>query len=106
MQTDLIVESHVTRHAFARGPDGLLGLEIHLLIFEAPPQPFDEDVVPAPPDPIHADLNSMRLQKPREFLTGELALRRELTQINAVFDGVAARRAEKCSDVLGILRHC
>ncbi len=48
-------------------------MEIHLLIFEAPPQPLDEDVVPPPPDPIHADLNSMSLQKPGEFLAGELA---------------------------------
>jgi len=73
MRPDLIVEGHVTRHTFARGSDGLVGMEIHLLIFEAPPQPFDEDVVPPPPDPIHADLNSMRLQKPGEFLAGELA---------------------------------
>jgi hypothetical protein len=48
-------------------------MEIDLFIFEAPPQPLDEDIVPPPPDSIHADLNSMRLQKPGEFLAGELA---------------------------------
>src|ERR1035437_3544693 len=35
----------------------VIGVQIHLLIFYAAPQPLDEDVVPPSPFAVHADCN-------------------------------------------------
>ena len=72
MRPDLIREGHVAGHPVMGVSDSLIGMEIDVLIFETPPQPLDKDIVPPPPGSIHADLNSMSLQKPSEFLAGEL----------------------------------
>ena len=72
MRPDLIIEGHVAGHPALSVADRLIGMEIDFLIFETPPQPLDKDIVPPPPGSIHADLNSMSLQKPGEFLAGEL----------------------------------
>ena len=57
--------------------DGFVGMEIDSFVFEAPPQPLDEDVVAPTPSSIHADLNPVVVQKPSEFLAGELAAARQ-----------------------------
>lgn len=72
MRPDLIIEGQVARHALLGVVDGLVGMKIDLLILEAPPQPFNKDVVSPPSGPSHANLNPMSLQKPGEFLAGEL----------------------------------
>ena len=71
VRPDLIVEVHIAP-PLLDVKDGLVGMEIDLLIFETPPQPLDKDIVPPPPGSIHADLNAMSLQKLGEFLAGEL----------------------------------
>lgn len=52
--------------------DEPIGMKIDLFIFEAPPQPFYEHIVPPTPGPIHTDRNVVSLQEPRKFLAGEL----------------------------------
>src|SRR6478735_12803209 len=47
--------------------------QIDLLVFYAPPQPLDEDVVHPAPAAIHADLDSETEQFPGPFGRGELA---------------------------------
>ena len=73
MRPELIVEGHVARHPLLGVEDGLVGMEVDLFIFEAPPQPFDEDVVAPASRPIHTDLNSVLFQQPGECLARELA---------------------------------
>ena len=41
-------------------------------IFQAPPQPFDEDIVQIPPFAIHADPNLLGLQLRQKIRAGEL----------------------------------
>ena len=72
MRPDLIVERQVLCHSLLGLMDGVIGVEIDLLIFETPPQPLDNDVVPPPPGSIHTDLNVMVFQEARKLLTGKL----------------------------------
>ena len=48
-------------------------LEVEILVFVAPPEPFDEDIVHPPALPIHAHFNAQRLDPSRPFRRGELA---------------------------------
>ena len=59
MRPDLIIKGHVAGYPDLGVVDRLIGMEIDLLIFETSPQPLDKDIVPPPPDSIHADLNVM-----------------------------------------------
>jgi hypothetical protein len=56
-----------------RGADGLIGVQIDLLVFDALPESFNTHVVPPTPVPVHADLNAVVCQEPRDLQTGELA---------------------------------
>src|SRR5471030_640728 len=49
-----------------------IGLEEYLLIFQAPPQPLNEDVVQIPPLAIHADPHRPGLQSSQKIRAGEL----------------------------------
>jgi hypothetical protein len=51
----------------------LVSLQEHLLVFEAAPEPFDEDVVAEAPAPVHAEGNSVDAQHIDDVITGELA---------------------------------
>ena len=52
---------------------GLIYLQVYLLIFEAAPEPFDEDVVTLPPTPVHADRDLVDTQHIDEVFTGKFA---------------------------------
>ena len=73
MMTSLII---VEMKVFSkRGPRlgyGLIGLEIHLLVFDGAPQPLDEHVVAPAALAIHADIDRVGLQDVCEGLGGEL----------------------------------
>ncbi len=73
MRPELIIEGQIAAHPLVGVADSLVGVQIDLFIFETPPQPFDEDIVPPPPRPIHTDLNAVSLQESRKLLAGELA---------------------------------
>src|ERR1051325_5543908 len=68
---------HYKSRARSRCPLGLgdtgMGIEIDLLVFKAAPQPLDENVVPVPALAVHADSDSVALQRAGEIVTGELA---------------------------------
>ena len=61
MWSDLIVERQVALQALVRSPDGLVGMQIHLLLFDTFPEPFNEYVVSPAPLPVHADLDAVML---------------------------------------------
>ena len=65
--------SVIARQPLVRGLDGVVCVQIDLLVFEALPESFDEHVVPPTPFSVHADLDAVVRQEPRELLAGELA---------------------------------
>ena len=53
--------------------DRCIGVEVDFFVFEAAPQPLDEDVVHVAALPVHADHDAVPLQGAGEFVAGELA---------------------------------
>ena len=53
--------------------NALISIEVDFLVFEAAPQPLDEDVVHAAALAVHADHHPVPLQCPGEIVTGERA---------------------------------
>ena len=51
----LVLEREIARYALAHGGYGLIGIQTHFFIFEAPSQPFDEHVIPPAPASIHTE---------------------------------------------------
>ena len=73
VRSGLGLERYLTFYNQVRGADGLIGVQIDLLVFDALPESFDKHVVPPTPFPVHADLNAVVCQEPRELQAGELA---------------------------------
>jgi len=67
----------------------LIGIEVDFLVFEAAPQPLDEDVVHAAALAVHADHDPVPLQGPGEVVAGELAA---LVSIENLRSAVARER--------------
>jgi hypothetical protein len=55
-----------------RGADGVICVQIHLLILNTLPASFDEQVIPPAALSVNADLHPLVFQEPRELLAGEL----------------------------------
>ena len=69
----LVVEGQISPNPFSGLSPILVCLQVHLLVLDAAPQPFHEDVVHAPAPAVHAHLNALRQQHAGEGLAGELA---------------------------------
>src|ERR1700719_5006767 len=69
----VIVEAEPGANAGLGLGDRRIGIEVDFLVFEAPPQSLDEDVVHAAPLAIHADRYLVALQGAGEVVAGELA---------------------------------
>ena len=72
VQPFLVVEPEVSLDSGPRFRQRLVVFQVHLLIFERPPQPLDENVVHASAASVHADGNLPGRQFAGELLTGEL----------------------------------
>ena len=59
--------------ALMRSPSRLVGVQIDLLVFDTFPESFHKHVVAPAPFAVHADLNAVVSEQPRELVTGELA---------------------------------
>src|ERR1700712_4266164 len=55
MRSAAAVEIEISANRAARLADALVGVQVHLLVFDAAPQPFDEHVVAPGAPAIHAD---------------------------------------------------
>lgn len=73
MRPGLVVEHQIALHALMGRTDGLVRVQIDLLVFNALPQSLDEHVVSPAPFPIHADLDAVVGEQPGELLARELA---------------------------------
>ena len=69
----MVVELEVCGDAVPRLGHALVGFEVDLLILEAAPEPFDEDVIGKATAAVHADGNPMGAQHAGEVVVGELA---------------------------------
>src|SRR5712672_3402584 len=72
MRSAAIVEIEISTDRMARLADALIGPQIHLLIFDAAPQPLDEHVIPPSPFAVHADGDGVAGEHAGECRTGEL----------------------------------
>ena len=66
------VERQVAFQSLLRGADGLIGVQLHLLVFDALPKPLDKHIVAPTTFPVHADLDAVVFQQPREVQADEL----------------------------------
>lgn len=73
MRSDLVVSREVALQSCLGCADGVIGMQIDLLVLDAAPEPFHEYVVPPASFAVHADPDVVVLQQTGEFLTGELA---------------------------------
>lgn len=69
----LIVEQQIALQPLIGSADGVIRVQIDLLIFQAPPESFHAYVIPPAAVAVHADLNAVVFQESREPLAGELA---------------------------------
>ena len=72
-----VVKVEVTADRSAGLADTVVGPQIYLLIFDAAPQPLDEDVVPPGALAVHADGDAVFDQHASECRAGELAAGRD-----------------------------
>src|SRR5712672_2426655 len=69
----LVVEDQPSPDAGLSLGDAAIGVQVDLLVFEAAPQPLDEDVVHVAPLAIHANRDLVPAQHAGEVVAGELA---------------------------------
>src|ERR1035441_7977801 len=72
VQPLVIVEPEIAFDPGACFRHRLVVLQVHLLVFERPPQSFNPDVVHAASAAVHADGDLPRLQRGGELLAGEV----------------------------------
>src|SRR5665647_82390 len=94
----LVVEVEVGGKLPARLGEALVALQVHLLVLDAPPETFDEDVVHPAAAPIHADRHAAREQGVREAFRGEL---RALVGVEDLRRSVALQRLLERLDAEG-----
>jgi hypothetical protein len=68
-----VVERQVAFQSLLRCADGLVGVQIDLLVFDALPESFHKHVVAPTACAVHADLNAVLFENPRELQACELA---------------------------------
>jgi len=72
MRSGLVVKRQVALQPLLGRTDGVVRVQIHLLVFDTSPQPLYKHVVPPAAFAVHADLNPLVFQESRELLAGEL----------------------------------
>jgi hypothetical protein len=89
-----VEEVEIAADAGAGLTDALVGSQIDLLVFDAPPKPLDEDIVAPASLAVHADAYTLGQQLAGEGLAGELAARSVLKISGLPW------RARACSNTL------
>ena len=69
----LVVKRHVFLSSALGLADAVVGMQIHLFVFDTLPESFHEYMIPPTTGDIHADLNAVVFQQPSELQAGELA---------------------------------
>ncbi len=63
----LVIERQGALQSLLRGADGLVGVQIDLLVFNAFPESFHEHIVAPTAFPVHADLDAVVFQESGEL---------------------------------------
>lgn len=66
MWASAVVEAQISADGSAGLGYGLVGVEIDLLVFDRPPEPLDEDIIPSRALAVHRDGDLSFLQHRRE----------------------------------------
>src|SRR6267142_5409014 len=72
MGTPAVIEVEISADRAARLADGVIGPQVHLLVFDAAPEPFDKHVVPPCALAVHADRDAVVGEHACKSLSGEL----------------------------------
>ena len=80
MRSPAIVQIEISTDRCAGLADAVIGPQIHLLVFDAAPQPLDEDIIPPGAFAIHADRNAVAGEHAGEGLASELPRFKLLSQ--------------------------
>ena len=87
-------KSRDTGRSKSRLADGFVGSQIDLLVFDAAPQPLDEDIVPPSPFAVHADGDAVAGEHAGEGRAGEL---RALVGVEDFRPAVRAKASSRVS---------
>src|SRR5207244_7759390 len=72
MGTPVVIEVKRSADRAARLADAVIGPQVHLLVFDAAPEPFDKHVVPPRALAVHADRDAVVGEHAGKSLSGEL----------------------------------
>ncbi len=100
MWTSAIVKGQIPTDPGAGFGHGLVGMEIELFIFDRPPEPLDEDIVPPCAFAVHRDGALRLLQHGGEIDGGKL---RSLVRIDDIGFAVSSKRLFDGFDAEGCL---
>src|SRR5206468_6889157 len=95
MWAPAVIKVEVTADRCAGITDAVVGSQIHLLVFDAAPQPLDKDVVAPSALAIHADGDPVLDQRAGECSAGELTA---LVGVEDVRLAVASESILQCLD--------
>lgn len=73
MRPPSVVEGQVFADRGSGVRYGVIGAQVHLLVFDRPPEPLDEDIVAQCPSAVHADGDAIIAQQAGEGHAGKLA---------------------------------
>src|SRR5471032_2563219 len=93
-----VVEVQVAADRSAGLANAVVGVQIHLLIFDAAPQSLDEDIVPPSPFAVHADRNVVVSEHTGEGQARELRalIRVEDLGLAVTSQSILQRRDTEC----------
>lgn len=69
----VVVVLHVSPDSFSSDSEVVVGVQVNVLVLEAPPKSFNENVIPPTSLPIHTDAYALRLQNAGEGTRSELS---------------------------------
>ena len=97
-----VVERQVAFQALLSCADGLVGVQINLLVFDTLPE-ASTNSLSRQPLPVHADLDAVVSQKPRELLAGELHPWSVLKMVGVPYREIASCSSSRRKSVVSVL---
>src|SRR6266404_1355189 len=90
MGTPVVIEVEISADRAARLADAVIGPQVHFLVFDAAPEPFDKHVVPPRALAVHADRDAVVGEHAGKSLSGELRALIRVEDLRQAFTGVLA----------------
>jgi hypothetical protein len=103
VRSGLVIECQVACESLWRGAACLVGIEVHLLVFDALPEPLDKHMVAPTAFPVHADRDAVVFQESGELLAGELAPLIGVEDVWGPYRVIASWTASRQKSVVSVL---